>query len=283
MLDGYKLETSTTTSTPITIAYRGLYVDGFNSILGDTSKENSLLNWCVSNNFNALSLYNLNQIMGSPTSVAQLAQFIEKTRITFGINQIAAVRGTSANFIQNAQYDSSQTDLNERFSVYNLENEWWNNGPSCDFSCYTSILQTMETTAKNETPPMTTEAYIGWFENPDGQELNQANTLVSFLDRIMVHDYQKAPQISYMSSRLSFLGQAAQSQNRIMDVIVIFSAEPAYMGDYFNVTSQNHPFQDAYVNILNQFNAASFDYKAYVRLIGYQIFAYSYAHMARPT
>ena len=221
--------------------------------------------------------------MGKPAREIQLAQFIEKTRTTFGINQIAAVRGTSANFIQNAQYDSSQTNLNRRFSVYNLENEWWNNGPSCNFTCYTSILQTMKTTAKNQTPSITTEAYIGWFKNPDGQELNQANVLVSFLDRIMVHDYQKSPQIGYMTSRLSFLGQVAKSQNRTMDVIVIFSAEPAYMGDYFNSTSQNHSFQDAYVSILNQFDAASFDYKDYVRLIGYQIFTYSYAVMVRST
>jgi len=68
-----------------------------------------------------------------------------------------------------------------------------------------------------------------------------------------------------------------------MDVIVIFSAEPDFMYDYFNVTSQNHSFEDAYVNILNQFNAASFGSKDHIQLIGYQIFDYSYAHMARPT
>ena len=274
---------STTTSTTVTITYRGLYVDGFDSVLGNASEENSLLNWSVSNHFNALSLYDLNLIMGQPARVIQLAQFIEKTRNTFGIQQIAAIRGSSANFIQNAQYDSSQTNLNERFSVYNLENEWWNNGPTCDFSCYTSILQTMKTTAKNQTPAMTTEVYIGWFMNPAGQELYQANTLVSFLDRIMVHDYQTSPHISYMTSRLSFLGEAAMNQTRIIDVIVIFSAEPTFMGNYFNVTSQNYSFQDAYVDILNQFNATSFAYKDYVRLIGYQIFAYTYARMARPT
>ena len=283
MLDGYKLQTSMATSTSVIIPYRGLYVDGFKSILGDATKEDSLLKWSTSNNFNALSLYDLNQIMDSSALDVQLAQFIAKTRITFGIDQIAAVRGASANFIQNAQYDSSQTDLNKRFSVYNLEREWWNNGPSCNFTCYTSILQTMKTTGKNETPPMTVETYIGWFKNPDGQELEQANTLVSYLDRILVHDYQKSPQIDYMTSRLSFLGQAAKSQNRSMDVIVIFSAEPDFMADYFNVTSQNHSFEDAYVNIFNQFNATTFDYKEYVRLIGYQIFAYSYARMARPT
>lgn len=282
MLTGYLLGTSSISSPSVTTTYRGLYVDGFKSILGDVSKENLLLNWSVSNNFTALSLYDLNQIMNRPARVVQLAQFIRKVRVTYGIDQIAAVRGSSANFIQNAQYDSSRTDLKERFSVYNLEREWWNDGPACNFSCYTSILQTMKTNAKSQTPSMIAEAYIGWFTNPAGQELAQANTLVNFLDRIMVHDYRKSPELGYMTSRLSFLGQAAMNQSRIMDVIVIFSAEPDFMGNYFNVTSQNHSFEDAYASILDQFNATTFDFKDYVRLIGYQIFAYSYAYMARP-
>mgnify|MGYP001062710693 FL=1 len=283
MLGYYILKTSSTSSSSDPITYRGLYVDGFKSILGDANKENLLLSWCVSQNFNTLSLYNLNEIIDNPVPIVQLAQFIRKARVTFGINQITAVRGTSANFIQNAEYDSSQTDLNKRFSVYNLENEWWNNGPACNFSCYTSILKTLKMYAKRGSPPMIAEAYIGWFKNPTGQELNQANTLVNYLDRIMVHDYQKSPQLGYMTSRLSFLGQAAKNQGRIMDVIVIFSAESEFMGDYFNVNSQNHSFEDAYVSILDQFNAATFDFKDHVRLIGYQIFAYSFAYTARPT
>ena len=283
MLKIHIMRTLPTSLSPVTIAYRGIYVDKFQYILGDTSNETLLLNWCVNNNFDALSLYDLNQIMDRPVRVAQLAQFIQTARVKFGINQIAAVRGASANFIQNARYDSSRSDLNERFSTYNLENEWWNNGPTCNFSCYTSILQTMEASAKNLIPSMTTEAYIGWFTNPEGQEFDQANTLVNFLDRIMVHDYQKLPQLSYMESRLSFLGQAAKSRNRTMDVIVLFSAEPDFMYNYFNVLSQNHSFEDAYLDILNQFSASSFDFKDYIRLIGYQIFAYSYAQMARPT
>jgi hypothetical protein len=282
MLVCYTPEASLDTALPVAVVYRGIYIDGFDSILGIESKENLLLNWCASNNFNAISLYDLNLIMADQQRCEDLARFIRKTRVTFGIDQVAAVRGSSANFIQTASYDSSRTDLNERFTVYNLENEWWNIGPACDFSCYTSILQTMKTNAKSATPSMITETYRGWFQNPTGQELEQANTLNRLLDRIMVHDYRTFPQFSYMQSRLSYLGEAAQSQNRIIAVIVIFSAEPEFMYDYFNVTSQNHSFDDAYLDILNQFNAASFNFKTNVQLIEYQVFAYSYAQMARP-
>jgi hypothetical protein len=262
--------------------YRGGYVDGLNGILGNTVMEDSLLNWCVSNNVNALSLYDLNTVMGNER-YKDLALFMQKARVTYGVNQVAAVRGTAANFQQNASYDASRTNLNERFTTYNLENEWWNNGPSCNFTCYTSILQTMSNKARAASPPITTEAYIGWFQNPTGQDLQQAKTLVRWLDRILVHDYRPNPQFSYMQSRLSTIGKAAQSQNSIMDIIVLFSAEPDFMQDYFSVSGQNHSFDEAYANLVDQFNVANFSGKTNVRLIGYQVFDYSFAKQARPT
>ena len=262
--------------------YRGVYVDNFDRILGNHTREDSLLNWCVSSGINSISLYDLNTIMGNER-YTDLAVFIQRARSNFGIEQVAAVRGSSANFTQNASYDASRVHTNERFTTYNLENEWWNNGPSCDFSCYTAILKSMSNKARNASPRITTEAYIGWFLNPSGQDLQQAKTLVNWLDRILVHDYRTSPQFGYMQSRLSFLGKAAQSQNRVMDVIVLFSAEPEFMQNYFSVSGQNHSFTDAYADIVDQFNAASFAGKNNVRLIGYQIFDYSLARQARPT
>jgi hypothetical protein len=123
----------------------------------------------------------------------------------------------------------------EQFSVYKLENEWWNNDPACDFVCYTSILQTMKAKAHSAIPPITTEIYMGWFKNPEGPELAQANTLVKMLDRILVHDYRTKPDFGYMKSRLSYLGQAAHSQNKIIKIIVLFSAEHDFMENYFDV------------------------------------------------
>ena len=250
--------------------------------MGNITNENSLLDWCVKYNFNAISVYDLNVILSNTNNWGILAQFIKKARVTYGINQIAAVRGSSANFIENANYDSSRTDLNERFTVYNLENEWWNAGPACNFTCYIDILQTMNDTAKNLTPSMIREIYIGWFQNPVGQEFAMATTLESLLDRIMVHDYQTAPQFSYLQGRMTYLGQAANSQNKTVNVIIIFSAEYTFMNNYFNITGQNYTFDDAYVTILNEFNATNFNFKDNVQLIGYQIFCYSYAKAARP-
>lgn len=266
-----------------TPSYRGVYVNKFDDILGNLAAEDSLLNWCKANSFNAISLYSLNAVLGDERYTS-LARFIKKARTGgYGISQVAAVRGSAANFVQNATYDASRANLKERFTVYNLENEWWNNGPACDFGCYSGILQTMSQKALAANPKMTREAYIGWFQNPDGQELQQAGTLIQYLDRVLVHDYRTSPSFGYMQSRLSYLGQAAQQQGKVMDVIVLFSAEPDAMQNYYSVNGQNQTFDDAYDVIVAQHNAASFAGKNNIRIIGYQVFQYEWARLARPT
>jgi hypothetical protein len=280
----------TTEATPVhsagrievTPSYRGVYVNAFDTMLGNVAAEDSMLNWCKTNGFNAISLYSLNAVMGDERYTS-LARFIKKARTGgYGITQVAAVRGSSNNFTQNANYDNGRADLNERFNVYNLENEWWNNGPDCPFGCYTNILQFMSQKALAANPKIIRETYMGWFQNPDGNELNQAKTLVKNLDRLMVHDYRTSPSFGYMQSRLSYVGRAAKSLGRVMDVIVIFSAEPEFMQNYFSTSGQNKTFDDAYAAIVAQHDAATFTGKENIRIIGYQIFQYSLAKQARP-
>jgi hypothetical protein len=262
-------------------AYRGVYINNFLEILGDTRKEDSLLVWCVENGFNAISLYDLNTVMADER-FSSLGRFIRKTRSVYGIDQVAAVRGSRRNFIQNARYDASRTDKNERFTVYNLENEWWNSD-DCDFNCFVGHMKSMRSTQAGLEKPVIAEAYIGWFRNPAGQEMQQADSLVHWLDRIMVHAYRSIPQLSYMQDRLEFLGKAAKKQNKVMDVILLFSAESDVMFDYYSETGDNYTFDDAYADMVLQFNAAQFEGKSNIRIVGYQVFAYTWAKAARPT
>lgn len=262
--------------------YRGIYIDQFTAILGNASREDSVLRWCAGHGFNAISLYDLKDIMGRPSGQDSLARFIRKARLHYGIAEVAAVRGIEQEYVQMTQYDQSRYEPLERFTAYNLENEWWNNGPDCDFGCYTRILEQMKRQARQTTPAKTTEAYIGWLTNPDQQEARQAGTLVRHLDRIMVHAYRKVPDFGYLRERLMYLGQEAQKQNRTLDVIVLFSAEPEFMADYYRATARNHSFEQSYQNLVEQYAKAEFEGKANIRLIGYQLFAYTFASAARP-
>jgi hypothetical protein len=268
------------TTNPV---YRGLYVDNFDAILGDTAQENTLLRWCKKNKIKIISLYDLNTVLQNSSHNTELAAFILKAKTHYFIKQVTAIRGLGTQFNQTLNiYNNTRTDTTERFNVYNLENEWWNNGASCDFSCWTNYLTAMNASAHSATPPLIAEEYIGWFQNPTGEEQLQADTLVYYSDRILVHDYQTAPHFSYMQSRLGYLGIAAKAQGKIIDIIVIFSAQPNFMGNYLDVNGQNHTFDDAYAEIVAQHNAATFNGKKGIRIIGYQIFDYSYAKAVRP-
>ncbi|HKR05212.1 MAG TPA: hypothetical protein VJY62_11325 [Bacteroidia bacterium] len=265
-------------------AYRGLYVDNFDNILGDTSQENTLLRWCKKYKIKIISLYDLNTVLQNSSNNTVLAKFIKKSKNSYGMKQVTAIRGLGTQFSQTLTiYNNTRTDTIERFNVFNLENEWWNNGPNCDFSCWTNYLKAMNTSAHTAAPPLLAEEYIGWFQNPAGQEQMQADTLVYYSDRILVHDYRAAPDFPYMQSRLSYLGKAAKAQGKIINVIAIFSAEPNFMGNYFDVNGQNHSFDDAYAEIVSQHNAAPFfSGKNNIKIIGYQVFDYSFAKTVRP-
>ncbi|MEO5572568.1 MAG: hypothetical protein ABIT08_06730 [Bacteroidia bacterium] len=48
------------------------------------------------------------------------------------------------------------------------------------------------------------------------------------------------------------------------------------------MNAQNHSFDDAYAQIVLQHNAATFTGKKNIKIIGYQVFDYSYAKLVRP-
>ena len=267
-----------------TPSYKGVYVDNFVYMVGDTSQENTLLRWCKKNSLNALSLYDTKSLLNTPSSYDRVAKFIKKAKTQYGIKSMAAVRERASQFTGSTMtYNNSRIDTVERFNTFNLENEYWNtNTSTTTFGDWIKIVNTMNTTAHAAVPRITSEFYFGWFENPINKESSQAAKMVAATDRILLHDYWATPSLSYMQSRLTFLGQEAYKQNKTIDIIVLFSVEPSFAYDYFDEMTQNHTFLDAYNQILAQHNASSFAGKDNIRIIGYQLFCQTFARRARP-
>ncbi len=261
-------------STP---TYTGMYLNQFSSVLGDTAKENTLLRYHQKYKINNVSIYGLYSILGNSANYTKLSTFIYKARTQYGIVGITAVMGDLngvTSLVNN--YNNSQTDNNKKFTAVNLELEWWNNVTT--WSNYYSILSSYRTWAQSKNPKLITETYIGWFKNPTGQDSIQAAGLVSKCDRILVHDYRTSPDFGYMKTRLDWIGRAAKAQGKIQNVVVIFSAEPGFMGPYLSTND----YATAYASIVSQYNAASFTGKDYINIIGWQVFCWSYAIQYRP-
>jgi hypothetical protein len=273
-----------TTSKPATLpAYRGLYVDGFNTIIGDTAKENTLLCWAKANNFNVLTLYGLNYFLPNSSSYNNLASFIRKAKTSYAINEINATGGTTANFTTTVNnYNTSRTNTVERFNWCNLEREFWNSDQTFNYS-YT-VMQQSKLWGAAQTPAVKIEEYIGWLKDSATAPVNAAresqiaDSIVKVVDRLLVHDYQANISFNYLQSRLSILGQRAAAQGKVLDVVIIFSAEPAFSGPYFTINN----FANAYDIIKTANSNTSYAGKANINIIGYQLFDYGEGKLRRP-
>lgn len=259
--------------------YRGIYINDFEFILGNKVKEDSLLKWCKKRKFNAISLYDLGTIFDNPANIIPLGNFIKKARVNYSLS-VAAVRGGNISLNQTHQYNIGQSDLMKRFNVYNLESEWWNNEVS--WPTYVGYLGTLDSLTSISTPAIIAEEYIGWFKNPIGLDSIMAAELVKKSDRILFHDYQSAPSMGYCQNRLEYIGKAAAAQNKIIDIVVLFSSEPSFMYNYFSTTGLNKSFEQAFYNFKNQYAASNFSGKNNLNLIGYQIFTQTTSRQARP-
>jgi hypothetical protein len=273
-----------TTNKPSTLpAYRGLYVDGFNTILGDTAKENNLLRWASKNNFNVLTLYGLNYFLPNSSSYTSLASFILKAKTTYAITEVNATGGSTANFTTNVNnYNISRANTAERFNWCNLEREFWNSDETFTFSY--NVMKQTKIWGAAQSPTVKIEEYIGWLKDSPSAAVNPvrereiADSIVQIVDRLLIHDYQANISFSYLQSRLSMLGQSAAAQGKVLNVAIIFSAEPVFSGPYFTTNNFINAF-----NIIKNANAsATYAGKANIIIVGYQLFDYSEGKLVRP-
>ncbi|MFM8432896.1 MAG: hypothetical protein ACKOA1_08880, partial [Bacteroidota bacterium] len=201
-------------------ALRGIYVNGFSSILGNSIKEDSLLRYAQDSSFNYLALYDLHSLnFGNSSTLNTLAAFNRKAREQYGIPFIGAV-GENWSFFSNriAFFNNGRTNVNEKFNVYNVEFEFWINasvGPNgyycvqylqsancnCDtagaFKYYIDLMGKVDSLASLS--GAISETYVGWFNQGQGQQLAQKT------DRILLHAYRTDPSsvFGYSRDRLS--------------------------------------------------------------------------------
>ncbi|MBK6837681.1 MAG: hypothetical protein IPG90_04915 [Bacteroidetes bacterium] len=220
---------------------RGIYVDGFSQILGNTVKEDSLLHYAQDSSFNYLALYDLHNVsFSNATSVNNLANFIRKARENYGVTNIGAVGESYSTFRDKiTPYNNARTNANEKFKMHLID----------------SIASVQGAIS---------ETYVGWFNQ------GQAQQIVSNTDRVLLHAYRINPSsvYGYSQTRLSYLASLHQP----VDVMPIFSSEPNFMGPWL----ASHSNTESYTKYAADFTADGSSWKSYIRLQGYHWFDYGY-------
>jgi hypothetical protein len=274
---------------------KGLYVDDFSSILGDESREDSLLQFAQEHQINYLCLYELHRVhsdlnLGDSVSAQPLADFIGKARGQYGILQVgASVENASFMMSTILPFNAYRTDSLQQFNVLNLEFEFWNSavdsgGYYCEtylrdqelecstsgaFEFYLQQLQTLD--SMGEVQELISETYIGW---PDSSQLVQ---IAQNTDRILVHSYRTddSDLYAYQRSRLRFLSEGLSG----VKVLPIFSAESEFMGPWLVSHSENLAFESFW----NDFEGETEGWIEGINLQGYIWFAYRHLAANTPT
>ena len=269
--------------------YKGIYVDGFDKILGNKVKEDSLLNYCKSNGFNALTTYRTKDIekkihiTNPKTGGKTLASFIKRAKNNYGIISFAMSSEQYQTFKNVVyKYNASRKDTSERVNVFNFEFEYWNrhstavdgyyckkylkpSGCSCDtagaFKFYRKQMKSIDSLAAKQ--HVKSEVYVG--KPTAGQALVIANTV----DRVLVDIYLKDPAKAYNRStdRLTSFGEA----NKKITIIPIWGSTDEFMGEWQN----SHQLSDADKQFMKDFDANKNRQQQNLTIAGFQWYKYS--------
>ncbi|WP_439130527.1 hypothetical protein [Polaribacter sp.] len=270
---------------------RALYVDNFATILGSTTLENELLEFSKNHQINTLILYDLHKInkrfhLGDLSKNHLLASFIKKARTEFGIKKLSA-SGESSNFFIKAihPYNISRKDKLERFDVYNLEYEYWNEKESLEdgyycntylknvqlpcnrensFKYFIQSLFVMKTLAKELDEGIEVEAYIGNFKHTEVKEISE------HVDRLLIHDYVKNPNRNfiYIKERLNLLNKI----NSKIDISVLYSSEMDFMGKWL----KDHKLHEAEIKFFKNLEENDISLEKHLNFKGFSYYNYGY-------
>ena len=264
---------------------RGLYIDSFIDIIGNSTKEDSLLHYAQDSSFNYMAMYDLHLLnLSNPATADLLGAFIKRAKENFGIQYVGAVGESYSSFKNKiGPFNNSRSDDNEKFNVFNLEFEFWTtssvnpggyyclqylqpNNCSCDtsggFKFFIEQIHKIDSLA--EVQQVISETYLGWFNQGQGSQIQQN------VDRILLHAYRTGTSslFGYSKTRLQHLA----SNNVMVDIAPIFSAEPDFMGPWL----ETHPQLEAYSKYKSDFDNDNSAWKQYINVLGYHWFDWGF-------
>ena len=244
---------------------RGLYVDGFSSILGDANKENALLNYAVAKGIDYLCLYEVYFIFNENRH-EQVAAFIHKAKEMYGIKEIGVAGENNTFFDRVAAFNDTHAD---KFDVLNLEYEYWGMDGR-PYATFQSTLLHMQSLANPR--GLIVEAYIGWATG------SECDWIATNVNRLLVHGYTAHLSLcysNYLKQRLHDLSTPSHP----LEVWPIFSSEPGFMGPWM----QTHSLSSVEQTIEQAFNADIFWASSPgIKLKGFQWFDYSWLKYHQP-
>lgn len=284
----------------LTPNYKGIYIDSFDGIVGNTFKEDSLLHYLQDSSFNSIICYRMSNVVSATltsTKNTTLANFLKRARTQFGIKNVIASSesyDTFKNLI--GPYNRSRTDSLERFNYYYLEFEFWNvhstspvssanngyyctnylspKGYNCDtsgaFSYYKKMLKSLDSLATKD--GIRSATYVG---NPNQ---GQCKFIASTVDLLFCDNYTTSVSNIFADVKTLFTYFGSTSKTlQIVPIFASYSPGGNFLGDWLSKAPAGpHSEKGVYYSyFLPRFNAETGAWKSKLNLVGYQWYRYS--------
>lgn len=273
-----------------TLKYKGIYIDSFNTIVGDIVKEDSLLNYLKDSSYNAIICYNISSTISSDqTSVKNknLAAFIKRARTSYGIKYVmASSESYNTHLTLSIPYNKARLDTNERFTHFYLEFEFWNKnststggyyctsylspkGYTCDtsgaFKYYKKMAISLD--SLSATINCKSATYVG---SPNA---GQAKFIANTFDFILCDNYTSNTANIYFDVKTNFsnFGSTIKIVN-IVPIFASYSPGGVFLGDYLKTNSESSVYNSLF---LPRYSAETGTWKSKINLMGYQWYRYS--------
>lgn len=245
----------------------------YNNTLDDVlSSPTSEINWMGNNRLapsgmDKTTLYISNSKVNLSTFPnAVLNSYLKKINLGVAYSTIGEVDNAIA-------YNNRQTDSRKKLTHVVSEYEYWNAGNVAGFR---TLIQQVR--AKTSSAGIKSYVYAGW-----GSEWD---TIVQQADGLFMHCYRTTAQANtkddlykYCKSRLEAMAASAKKYGKIYPISIIFSAEPAFMYDYF----KTHNWIDAYLTFMESYNRlATATMKQWLIMDGSVIFVSKYMKLIKP-
>ena len=288
---------STQAQTP---AYKGIFIDKFDAIVGNTLEEDSLLHYLKDSSFNSIICYGISSALSSTASNIKntyMANFIKKARTQYGIKNVMASSESYTTFLNLVvPYNRSRTDTLERFNYYYLEFEFWNphstspasasnngyycstyltpRGYTCDtagaFKYYRKMITSLDSIAAINNVKSAT--YVGTINAGQSKFIGQT------LDFVLIDNYTSSISNIYtnIKTRMSYFGTGSKTV-QIVPIFASYSPGGNFLGDWLMKAPVGPHTEKGvyYTYFLPRYTAETGSWKSKVNVQGYQWYRYS--------
>ncbi len=259
--------------------FKGIYVNGWSSVIGNKVKEDALIASLNFYRLNHISIYSIS----SNTGATNTALLFKRIRSETGVKTICPAISSSNGINNWVAWNNSHVTAEDVDGV-TFEYEAYNQTDvAAAWKTNVAMIQQADGSVKAKIFIMFNE-YFGWWtkvpmiaETPDTLAKYFGATSVKVtLNKLFLHDYRTTPDPGYMYSRLATLNASGIERGVIVPVNILFSYEPDFLQNWLK---NNHTVEEAFWIVYNGIKSKGY---TNIKVTGYMGFHLDFLRASSP-